>query len=176
MKKQIIATAAAALVIAIIGPPAHASLTLPASGSGSPVFDNSSNPHTYIYSSVSIAGDGPGQSTLYTVNANTAQASGTSFNGAPYGLTGSITDNGNSLSYQAWIQISNTEDGFTSMYRQTTRSERWNENADGNGVDNPSSSGLLTAVPETSTVLAGLFLLLPLGFGIVRRPRGIRKG
>jgi hypothetical protein len=119
-----------------------------------------------------MAGDNSGQFTINANGVNSVRTSGTSFSGAANDLASTITDRGNSLENRSWVWSPYTDDEqfvrFTSLYRETTA---WKLLG-----DNPSFGGTLTSVPETSTILAGFSLLLPLGIGMVRTLRKIRKG
>ncbi len=195
MKNRKLTIAVAALAIAAIGPSAQATLTQAASGSGNlvfgststivvdydVVFDSSSSLYTYLYSFTPIPGDNIGQFTINSKYVTRLLDSGTVISGAPYALTGAITDSGTSLGHVSWVWSPYTASeqfvGFTSLFGPTTGTGSLNDDTTGPWGDNPGSTGTpvnvpgATSVPEASTVLAGAFMLLPLGFGMARSLR-----
>ena len=191
----------AAMAVAIIATEqaAHATLTTEASGTGNfvfgnpvsstipvsydVVFDSSTSLYTYLYEFTPIAGDNIGQFTINAKYVNSVLALGTAISGAPYTLTGAITDSGTSLGNVSWVwsPYTATEQfvGFTSLYGPTDGAGSLNDDTTGPWGDNPGSSGtpiiVPTAVPEASTIFSGAMLLLPFGISAMRSLRKDRN-
>jgi hypothetical protein len=189
--------AAVALAIVATEQAAQATLTTATAGSGDlvfgtpvsstipvsydVVFDSSTSLYTYLYSFTPISGDNIGQFTVNAKYVNSVLTTGTAISGSPYTLTGSITDSGTSLGNVSWVWSPYTSSeqfvGFTSLFGPTAGSGSLNDDTTGPWGDNPGSTGTpitvptVAAVPEASTVMAGVFMLLPLGIGAARSLR-----
>jgi hypothetical protein len=191
----------AAMAVAILATEqaAHATLTTEASGTGNfvfgnpvsstipvsydVIFDSSTSLYTYLYSFTPIPGDNIGQFTINAKYVNSVLTVGTAISGAPYTLTGAITDSGTSIGNVSWVwsPYTATEQfvGFTSLYGPTAGAGSLNDDTTGPWGDNPGSSGtpiiVPTAVPEASTILSGAMLLLPFGISAMRSLRKDRN-
>jgi hypothetical protein len=199
MKKSKLAIAAAvALALVATEQAARASLTTAASGSGDLVFGNpvsseipvnydvvfnsATSLYTYLYSFTPIPGDNIGQFTINGQYVSSVLASGTSFSGSAYTLNGTITDSGTALGNVSWVWSPYTSQeqfiGFTSLFGPTAGTGSLNDDTTGPWGDNPGSGGtsvvvpgVVSAVPEASTVISAALLFVPFGAGFVRQLR-----
>jgi hypothetical protein len=183
-----LAIAATTLSLLASGPVARATLSAVESGSatfvepagGQSVFDidvnydvvfnSETKLFTYLYEFTPLAGSPIGQ---FQINANyinsvlpTPQI--TLIAGAPYTLTGVITDTGTvgdgAVSW-SWNPATTMEQlvGYTSYFAPMDGTGSLTAGAFSVRADPP-----IPSVPEASTIVAGALLLLPLGIGAVR--------
>jgi hypothetical protein len=201
MKNYKSAMAAVAMALAATEPAAQATLTPEVTGSGNfvfgnpvtstilvnydVVFDSSSALYTYLYTFTPIPGANIGQFTINAKYVNSVLTLGTTISGAPYVLTGAITDSGTSLGNVSWVWSPYTATpqfvGFTSLFGPTPGTGSLNDDTTGPWGDNPGSTGTsitvpdLATVPETPTIVAGILMLLPFGASVVRSLRKKRR-
>lgn len=194
MKNYKLAIGAVAVAVFVTQQAAQATLTQAASGtatftsvSSGPisvsydvVYNSSSLLYTYLYAFTPLAGANIGQFEINTYLVNSVLTSAASFSGSPYTLTGSITSSG---TYDAvdgnvtWTYSPHTSAaqlvGFTSCYGPTAGSGSLNDGTSGPWGDNATGTPIPVpaAVPEASTIISGILMLVPFGIGAARSLR-----
>jgi hypothetical protein len=195
MKNFELATLAiSALVLAASAPATRASLTAVESGSSSfvwpgagslasfdinvdydVVFDSGTKLYTYLYQFTPLSDSPIGQFQINANYVNGVLTDGLLISGAAYTLTGAITEGGAINSgadvLWSWNPATTKEQlvGFTSNFGPGDGYGFLTGASFGTWADSPSEgTPTVVPVPESSTVLAGVLVLLPLGIGALR--------